>query len=424
MISVMHARRHAAQSFAASSVQLRRLVCVVLPAPVRAATAEAASPVLTAALTLLLGLTALSFWYWKRRSDRALQLGEFRLEEARRSLRLCQDEARQLAEQAEQARRAAEDERERLAQALFSSEQRLDLHLGCASELVFALDLDGRLQQLSRNWCETLGVDAAKLIGQHHAWLVHPDDLPGCQAAVERALASRSPQGEVEYRIRHAEGDWRWHAARIAPLRDRGGRTVGLLGVARTLGVLRPGPGSLRKAHCDALTGLPGRALCLDRLQQALRQAERHGNRAALLLLAIDDFRGLNERRGHALGDLVLLAAAARISACVRASDTVGRGDGARFMVLLPDVGSGREASELAHKIRLALSEPLQLRNRMLALSASIGVAVYPAHGDDEEELASQAELALRLARQAGRGQVALSWSATTPAARSQCQPA
>lgn len=417
MIKDMHARRNAAPPWAASSIQLIGLACAWLPLPVRAAVPAAQGSWLAAVLTLSMALVAASFWYWKRRAEQALRCGELRLDEARRELRACEEGAREASQRAELALQAAQGEQERLAQALFDSEQRLELHLSCASELVFVLDLEGRLQQLSSNWREALGVDTAQLVGQHHGWLLHPDDLPHCQGAIERALSSRSPQDEVEYRIRHAEGDWRWHAARIAPLSDSKGRVLGLLGVARTLSEgLRPGRQTLRKVCFDPLTGLPGRGLCLDRLQQALRQAERHANRAALLLIELDDFRLLNERRGHATGDLVLLESASRIAACVRSSDTIGRSRGATFMVLLPDIGAEREAIQVARKIRRALSAPLQLRQRTLVLTASMGIAVYPSHGDDEDELAAQAARALRLARQSGRGQIALPGALAMPA--------
>lgn len=416
----MYPRRNVALRPAASSIPARGLVWVALPLPCGAATLDAQAT--SVAAMVMLPVVLAVCWHWKRRIDRTVRRSELRLDLAGRELLACREWSRQLSEQAQQARQAALDEQQRLEQALLASEQRLELHLECASELAFVLDLDGRFQQLSRNWSEVLGVEAEGLIGQHHAWRVHPDDLPACQVAIERALASRSLRADVEYRIRHAAGDWRWHAARIAPLSDARGSMVGLLGVARMLGACQHE--ALSKACFDALTGLPARGLCLDRLQQMLHQAGRHANRAALLLIRLDGFRALNERHGHATGDLVLLESAARISASVRGSDTVGRGSGATFVVLLPDVGSVREAFDLAHRIRQALREPLQLRSRTLDLTACIGVAVYPPHGADEEELAAQAQLALGLARQGGGDQVALPLAAAVPAGRSGDQPA
>jgi len=403
--NAMYARRSAAPSSAAPSLTLGLVSLAGLPMPAWAS--WVVPPAAAPATGLMLVLALVALWLMKRRADLALRRQQASLASLRQDWQAAETRWQAVVEQSDNAVQAATSERDRLQQALFSSEQRLQRHLECASELVFALDLDGRFQQLSSNWRQALGVDPEHLLGQSHAWLVHSDDLPACQRIIERALASRSLQGEVEYRIRHAEGDWHWHAARVAPLFDPGGRMVGLLGVARELGAgLQPGP--LQRAHFDALTGLPGSILCLDRLQQALLQAERHGERAAWLQVELDHFKSLNERWGHAIGDLVLLEVAARIAACVRRSDTVGRASGDQFMVLLPDVGCEREALEVADKIRRALREPMPLRGQQLALTSSIGIALYPLHGMDEDELSLGAGLAVRRAKEAGRDRIAL----------------
>lgn len=364
-------------------------------------------PAAVPATGLMLAAGLVWLWLGKRRSDQALRRSRLSLAELQQDGQAAEARWQAAVEQAGCATQAAAGERDRLEQALFASQHRLQRQLECASELVFALDLDGCIQQLSANWREALGVDPDRLLGQSHAWLVHADDLPACQAIIERTLASRRRQGEVEYRIRHAEGDWRWHAARVAPLFDPGGRRVGLLGVARELGAdLRTR--AHQRAHFDALTRLPGRLLCLDRLQQALLQAERHGERSAWLQIELDHFSAINQRWGHAFGDLVLLEVANRIVNCVRRSDTVGRGEGDHFTVLLPAIGSTREALEMADKIRRRLSEPMSLRGQQLALTSCIGVALYPLHGMDEDELSVSAGLAARRARDARRDCVAL----------------
>jgi len=403
--NAMSARRYAVFSSASPSLTLGLTSLAGLPLSARASPVEL--PMAAPVTGLMLVAVLVALWLAKRRADLALSQQQASLASLQQDWQATEARWQAVIEQADSATQAATRERDQLRQALFSSEQKLLRHLECASELVFALDLDGRFQQLSTNWHEALGVEPERLLGQSHAWLVHSDDLPACQRIIERALASRSLQGEVEYRIRHAAGEWQWHAARVAPLFDPGGRMVGLLGVARELGAgLRPG--ALRRAHFDALTGLPGRILCLDRLQQALLQAERHGERAAWLRVELDHFKPLNERWGHAIGDLVLLEVAARIATCVRRSDTVGRAGGDQFMVLLPDVGCEREALEVAHKIRRALREPIVLRGQRLALTTSVGVALYPLHGMDEDELSLGAALAVRRAKEAGRDCVAL----------------
>jgi diguanylate cyclase (GGDEF)-like protein/PAS domain S-box-containing protein len=409
MIIAMSARYNQVPCLAIlSRLPNRALALLVLPLPAQAASFAAPTSVLGTLLVLSVALAAFFCRYRKRRSEQSLRQSELMLDAARQELLNCRDQARELAEQAERARQASRLEHERLTQALCSSEQRLRLHLDCTSELVFALDLDGCLRQLSRSWGEALGVDVDSLLGQHHAWLVHPDDLPACQRRVERALMSRSPQHDIRYRIRHAGGEWRWHSARIVPLRNADGQITGLLGLARVIGEgARHGPQALRQSHFDPLTGLPGRSLCLDRLQQMLGQAERHAKRTALLLIRLEGFRALNERHGHGWGDLVLLESCARITASIRSSDTVGRQRGANFIVLLPELACEREAVEVARKLQRVLQEPLQLRGSTLELKASIGLAVYPRHGLDQDELVTQAEQSLARAREDREGRIA-----------------
>jgi diguanylate cyclase (GGDEF)-like protein/PAS domain S-box-containing protein len=393
------------------------LAWLALPISVRAATADVPPAALGAVLLLPLVLAALAGWSSKWRADQGLRQGEIRLEAARQELLSCRGQARELAEQAAQARQDCQLEYDRLSQALHASEQRLRLHLECTSELAFELDLDGCLQQLSRSWGQALGLDPDSLLGQHHAWLVHPEDQPACQRQVERALMSRSPQHDIRYRIRHAEGDWRWHSARIAPLRNANGQITGLLGMARVMGEgTRPGPQALRHSHFDPLTGLPGSSLCLDRLQQMLGQADRHARRSALLLVRIEGLRQFNQRHGHGWGDLILVETSARLTASVRSSDTVGRQQGGTFIVLLAELGDEQEAVEVALKLRRVMEQPLQLRGSTLTLTASIGLAVYPRDGLDQDDLVIRAEQSL--ASEGADDEARNSWPPLTPSAQ------
>ena len=386
------------------------LTLILLPLPARAGQWAVDALALPAGLALLLALA----WCWRwlrdqqqarQRAEAACRSSEYGLSEALQAGQDWRARCEWLAQESEQAGR----ERDRLALELAEHQQRLERHLDCSGELVFELDLDGRCRQLSPNWHDVLGIDPASLLGQSHVWLLHPDDQPACQRVIERALASRQPQDWVEYRIRHAEGDWRWQAARIAPLLDARARAIGLIGRARELDPeLHNKAMAARRAHFDALTDLPGPVLCRDRLQQALCHAERYGERVALLCVDPDRFHAINRRWGHAVGDLVLREIATRLSACVRASDTVGRARADAFSVLLPGIGSEREALAVAEQIRLAVSAPLQLRGQTLALTACVGVAVYPGHGFDEDDLSERALLALQQAKDSGGDRIAL----------------
>lgn len=161
-------------------------------------------------------------------------------------------------------------------------------------------------------------------------------------------------------------------------------------------------------AHHDLLTDLPNRTLFTDRLQQALAKAKRDKTRLALMYLDFDNFKPVNDTFGHAVGDLLLKDAARRMRHCVRESDTVARIGGDEFVVLLPSVESEQDALAVAEKLRQALDQPFELAGHAMHISASIGVAVYPEHGDDEDDLSKNADAAMYLAKQHGRNNVKL----------------
>lgn len=162
-----------------------------------------------------------------------------------------------------------------------------------------------------------------------------------------------------------------------------------------------------RLAHHDRLTGLPNRSLFTDRINRALAAARRQGTRIALLFIDLDQFKPINDERGHDVGDWLLQAVAKRMEACIRESDTVARMGGDEFAILLPEIHASADALKVAEKIRLALQEPFQTSDdHVLAISSSIGVALYPDHGDNERDLLRCSDEAMYWAKKGGRNRV------------------
>lgn len=130
----------------------------------------------------------------------------------------------------------------------------------------------------------------------------------------------------------------------------------------------------------------------------------------------LDNFKLINDNYGHAVGDLILQETAARMSCCVRSSDTVGRIGGDEFVVLLHDVGSDENALMLADKIRDALNQPFDVAGETFSISSSIGIAVYPEHGSDAIELYRNADRAMYHVKECGRNNVKVSNAEILPA--------
>ncbi len=160
-------------------------------------------------------------------------------------------------------------------------------------------------------------------------------------------------------------------------------------------------------AHFDVLTGLPNRALFSDRLRQTLAKARRDKTRIALMFIDLDKFKPVNDLLGHHVGDLLLKAVAARLAECVRrASDTVGRMGGDEFVVMLPEIDSVHDATVVAEKILHALGLTFEIGAHRIDISSSIGIAIFPEHGQDENALLTRADAAMYQAKQGGRNRV------------------
>jgi diguanylate cyclase (GGDEF)-like protein len=145
----------------------------------------------------------------------------------------------------------------------------------------------------------------------------------------------------------------------------------------------------------DALTGLPNRAALLDRFAQVVASARRHGHRAAVLFVDLDRFKPLNDEHGHAFGDEVLRRVAARMLAAVREVDTVSRHGGDEFVILLAELAQPADVRRVVDKLLETLRSPITVAGRVLRISASVGVAVYPEDGEQLATLVEHADAAM-----------------------------
>jgi diguanylate cyclase len=162
-----------------------------------------------------------------------------------------------------------------------------------------------------------------------------------------------------------------------------------------------------RLAHFDMLTGLPNRALLIDRLTQESARAKRGARPFAVLMFDLDGFKKVNDTWGHAAGDQVLRQVAARARECVRASDTIGRLGGDEFLAILPETTLDG-AQGVAEKLREALRKPYDLQKTTATLGASVGIAVFPQHGTDSEDLQRAADGALYHSKREGKNRISV----------------
>ena len=159
----------------------------------------------------------------------------------------------------------------------------------------------------------------------------------------------------------------------------------------------------------DPLTGLPNRRLLMDRMALGIAHAHRNRGNMAVVYLDLDGFKEINDALGHDGGDALLKMVAARLAGAVRQEDTVARVGGDEFVIALAELSHGDDVVELVSKVLQAVSQPCSIQGRSVNVTASVGVSVYPVHGDSVETLMKSADLALYEAKGAGKNDYRIS---------------
>ena len=279
---------------------------------------------------------------------------------------------------------------------------------------------------------ELFGIDEAyERTPQGWAAMIHPDDALAHGHGFNAELLARAPVLDSVFRIvRRSDRAERWVHGLGQVEFDGQGQALRVHGTIQDITERKEMEDRIRQmAFHDELTALPNRRLLNDRLCQTLIAGKRSASYGALMFLDLDNFKPLNDRYGHAVGDLLLIEAAQRLSACVRKADTVSRFGGDEFVVMLSELShseteSTEQARVVAEKIRASLCAPYQLpvliEGQKLATieyrcSASIGVLVFNCLSSDANEVLRGADLAMYRAKQAGRNVVRLAAEPALP---------
>ncbi len=251
--------------------------------------------------------------------------------------------------------------------------------------------------------------DPTDFVGGQLELVAHADDVSSVASAWAAAARSTEPV-TLAYRVQRVPGEWAWVESSIQAVRDREGALVELQTVNRDITEQRASQHELaRLALRDPLTGLANRLLFGDRLRAAVARLGRRQSPIAVLLLDIDRFKGVNDSLGHPVGDRLLTELGARLTACVRASDTVARLSGDEFAVLAEDLDNEAAAQLLAERALTALQIPYELEGGFtITVTPSIGVTLSTDSAITPDELMREADVALYAAKSAGRNRLAL----------------
>jgi diguanylate cyclase (GGDEF)-like protein/PAS domain S-box-containing protein len=276
---------------------------------------------------------------------------------------------------------------------------------------IAVVDRNGRVVEANPALTEILGYSPEELVGHSLNDHAHPGDITTEAVAFDELMHGEGGAYRLEKRYYAKNGDLVWAYVAVSPVLDADGNPHVAIEMIEDITQRKLAEQQLREhaersehqALHDSLTGLPNRVLFHDRIEHALRQAERDGTRIGVLLLDLDHFKEINDTLGHATGDQVLCEVAARLQSCVRASDTVARLGGDEFALLLPGLGNPAEIAPALDKLTAAIERPIEVDGLPLGPEGSIGVAFYPDDGREVADLLKRADGAMYAAKQAGR---------------------
>ncbi|WP_313029908.1 putative bifunctional diguanylate cyclase/phosphodiesterase [Massilia alkalitolerans] len=280
-----------------------------------------------------------------------------------------------------------------------------------AHEAIIVMDAEYRVQAVNQAFTAITGFDAADIIGSTLASLPWGEDKDkedgggggGFYDTIWSQLDGNDRwQGELPAVRKNGEHYTAWVA--LTTIRDPHGAASSYMATLSDISERKRAEAQVRHlAEHDTLTGLPNRALFLDRMHQALATWRRQRDSFAVLFLDLDRFKAINDNNGHQTGDAVLREVAARLRGCVRRVDTISRLGGDEFVVLLADIGGVDQAAHVANAVMEAVSRPIEVAGQQLMLSASIGIAICPTDGGDVDTLMHHADVAMYHAKQNGR---------------------
>jgi diguanylate cyclase (GGDEF)-like protein/PAS domain S-box-containing protein len=293
--------------------------------------------------------------------------------------------------------------------ALRASEERFRLLAENAVDVIYRVRLSPspvRFEYVSPAVRAILGWSPEELYADPQVALhaVHPDDRAG---VTDLTVLNAEGAECVLVRMTRRDGTTIWTEHQVVAVRDAAGRVVSIEGIARDVTARQALEADLsHRALHDPLTGLPNRALLLDRLERGLARARRFPGLLAVLYVDLDRFKAVNDNLGHDAGDRLLETVARRLASVLRPSDSVARLGGDEFAAVLPDLHDEDEAIRIAHRVLEAVAQPVEVGGKERTTTASIGVAFADETPATAPEILRRADIAMYAAKDRGRARV------------------
>ena len=290
------------------------------------------------------------------------------------------------------------------AEALRESEARFKGAFENSATGIALIGLNERWLKVNRALCEITGYEEAELLSLSYQDLTHPEDRQVGPASLDDLLSGTREAIQIDKRYIHKRGHEVWVLVNLSLVRDKLGKPEHF--ISQTLDMSERHRLQERVEHLalhDPLTGLPNSRLLLDRLEQTIAAARRAKRAMGVLYIDLDGFKPVNDTWGHATGDRVLKTVAGRLTQALRETDSVARVGGDEFVAILGPVATESDAISVAGRVLTTVAMPMDLGNAWVELSASIGIALYPNHGEDAQSLLQRADTAMYQAKRSGK---------------------
>jgi diguanylate cyclase (GGDEF)-like protein/PAS domain S-box-containing protein len=287
---------------------------------------------------------------------------------------------------------------------LQKSEARFASLVQNSSDIVTVLESDSTIRYASPSSYRVMGFRPSQIEGEKFADLIHPDDKTRILSYLSSATDGEGHTGTVEFRLRRQDGAFVVvEALRTNLLHDPNVR--GIVLNTRDISERKAFEEQLsHQAFHDPVTNLANRALFRDRVTHAIERQGRDRKPVAVLFMDLDDFKTINDSLGHAAGDQLLHDVGDRIKECLRAADTAARLGGDEFAILLEDGGDGIQAVDVADRMMEVLEAPFALEGKEVFVRASVGIAISEGEEIHAEELLRNADVAMYMAKERGKG--------------------
>lgn len=272
----------------------------------------------------------------------------------------------------------------------------------CAHEGILVADPDGRIVRVNEAFTRVTGYGQEEVLGQGLASLGTMRQLATFYTPMKTALACHG-QWSGEARSCHKDGTELTLRLSVSLARGGDGAIEYYIALLSDMTQLKKRQQQLeRNAHYDALTQLPNRLLLAEWMRRAMGKSRTHRQKLAVAFVDLDGFKAVNDRYGHELGDRVLRIVVQRIKATIRKNDTLARLGGDEFVAGLVGLRQPEDCRPVLERMLQAASAPIWLEGKTIRISASIGVAFFPEHGQDSEALIRKADLAMYLSKRSG----------------------